>query len=97
MPEVAQAQALKWRHQASKKKLSDLTVIFVEYALSLKWSPEQIAGVSKIIELPVSHEWIYFHIQKDKLNGGQLYKQLRHGHRKYRKGLKLNEQLFPIE
>lgn len=40
LPEVAQAQALKRRHQASKKKLSDLTVTFVEYALSLKWSPE---------------------------------------------------------
>jgi IS30 family transposase len=35
---------------------------------------------------PVSHEWIYQYIANDKLSGGQLYKHLRQGRKKYRKG-----------
>ena len=53
---------------------------------AFKWSPEQIAGVGKIIGHKVSHEWIYGYVQRDKLTGGKLYKKLRHGRRKYRKG-----------
>lgn len=35
---------------------------------------------------PVSHEWIYQHVQADKAKGGELYKHQRQGHRLYRKG-----------
>ena len=40
------------------KAIFTLTIFmfFVEYALSHKWSPEQIAGVSKIVGYTVSHE-----------------------------------------
>ena len=41
------------------------------------WSPEQISGVSAQSEHPVSHEWIYQRILKDKQNGGELYRYLR--------------------
>jgi IS30 family transposase len=44
-----------------------------------QWSPEQIVGYSKANNIPmVSHERIYAFLRKDKLNGGILYKQLRH-------------------
>ncbi len=86
MPEVAQAKALKRRSQAAKFRISELTITFVEFGLNQKWSPEQIAGVGKIIGHHVSHEWIYRYVQRDKLRGGRLYKQLRQSHRRYRKG-----------
>ena len=86
LPEVAQAKALKRRSHAAKFKISELTITFVEFGLNQKWSPEQIAGVGKIIGHHVSHEWIYRYVQRDKLRGGRLYKQLRQSHRRYRKG-----------
>ena len=43
----------------------------------------------------VSHEWIYGYIQRDKLRGGKLFKQLRHGHRKYRKGSRAKRVIIP--
>lgn len=86
LPEVAHAKTVKQRGQAAKYSVPALTITFVEFGLSQKWSPEQIAGVGKIIGHSVSHEWIYGYIQRDKLRGGKLFKQLRHGHRKYRKG-----------
>lgn len=44
-----------------------------------QWSPEQIKGYCDCnnIEM-VSHERIYQYIRKDKLNGGDIYKHLRH-------------------
>ncbi len=41
LPEVAQAKAVKRRCQASKFKISELTITFVEFGLNEKWSPEQ--------------------------------------------------------
>jgi len=44
-----------------------------------QWSPEQIVGYCKSHKIPmVSHERIYAYIRKDKLQGGNLYKHLRH-------------------
>ncbi len=62
------------------------TVFFVEAALNWLWSPEQISAVGHIIGRPVSHEWIYQHVTCDKAEGGELYKLLRQGKRRYRKG-----------
>ena len=51
-----------------------------------QWSPEQICGWSERQDIDmVSHERIYQFIWQDKANGGQLYLQLRHGSKKYRK------------
>ncbi|NJD85610.1 hypothetical protein EWM60_11100 [Candidatus Erwinia dacicola] len=50
------------------------------------WSPEQISAIGDIIGRPVSHEWIYQHVSGDKVQGGKLYKLLRQGKRRYRKG-----------
>lgn len=44
-----------------------------------QWSPEQIVGYCKSRNiLMVSHERIYVFIREDRLNGGSLYKHLRH-------------------
>ncbi len=95
LPEVAHAKTIKRRCQAAKYSIPALTMTFVEFGLGQKWSPEQIAGVGKIIGRPVSHEWIYSYIQRDKLRGGKLYKQLRHGRRKYRKGSRAKRIIIP--
>jgi IS30 family transposase len=44
-----------------------------------QWSPEQIVGYCKSHDIPmVSHERIYAYIREDKMQGGNLFKQLRH-------------------
>lgn len=95
LPEVAQAKTHKRRRQAAKYSVPELTITFVEFGLEQKWSPEQIAGVGNIIGLRVSHEWIYGYVQRDKLCGGKLYKQLRQGHRRYRKGSREKRIIIP--
>lgn len=51
-----------------------------------QWSPEQISGrIYKDIGEQVSHEWIYQYIYTDRKSGGDLYKNLRHGHRQRKK------------
>ena len=42
-------------------------------ALVADWSPEQISGVGDMINCPVSHEWIYRYVARDKANGGTRY------------------------
>jgi IS30 family transposase len=36
----------------------------------------------------VSHEWIYRFVAQDKRSGGKLYRHLRQGHKRYRRGKK---------
>lgn len=95
LPEVAHAKTIKRRCQAAKYGIPALTITFVEFGLSQKWSPEQIAGVGKIIGYPVSHEWIYGYVQRDKLRGGKLYKDLRQSRRRYRKGSRAKRVIIP--
>ncbi|TBR44926.1 IS30 family transposase, partial [Marinomonas agarivorans] len=82
-PSVAQRRAQYRRRHAAKSQISQKTIDYVEFGLSLKWSPEQISGVSRLIGLPVSHEWIYGYVQRNKRQGGKLYKHLRHSGRRY--------------
>ncbi len=63
-----------------------MTIRYVELALSWQLWPEQISGAGQLMGMPVSHEWIYRYIAADKMQGGQLYKALRQGHKRYRKG-----------
>ena len=74
------------RRSAARRSIGPDTVFYVETGLCWKWSPEQISAICKRIGSPVSHEWIYQHVQADKANGGELYKHLRQGKRRYRKG-----------
>lgn len=95
LPEIAQSKSVKRRKAAAKYLVSTLAMTFVEFGLSEKWSPEQIACVSKFIGHPVIHEWIYGYVQRDKLTVDKLYKQLRHGRRKYRKGSRTKRVIIP--
>ncbi|HBR2127688.1 TPA: IS30 family transposase [Klebsiella variicola] len=85
---AAEAQRLSEarRRSAARRSIGPDTVFYVETGLCWKWSPEQISAICKRIGSPVSHEWIYQHVQADKANGGELYKHLRQGKRRYRKG-----------
>ena len=58
----------------------------IEEKLKLKWSPEQISNRFKKVGLPyVSTESIYRHIKKDRVNGGELWKNLRYSHKRRRR------------
>ncbi|EAR3732971.1 IS30 family transposase, partial [Salmonella enterica] len=85
---AAEAQQLSRarRQAAAKRFIGPDTVFYVEVGLGWKWSPEQISAVCRRIGSPVSHEWIYQYVQTDKANGGELYRHLRQGKRRYRKG-----------
>jgi IS30 family transposase len=63
-----------------------------------QWSPDQISGwLKKQGRASVSHERIYQHIWKDKRNGGELWRCLRHSGKKYnrRKGKNSGRGLIP--
>ena len=94
-PQQAHDQTLQRRTGSRKFKVPEETVLYVELALSWQWSPEQISGVGQRIGRPVSHEWIYRHVAADKAQGGKLYKQLRQGHKRYRKGVNSKRSVIP--
>ena len=57
------------QHRVATKTWSD-----VEKLLRKDWSPEQISGwLATEKALPISHEWIYQYVYKDKRQGGDLY------------------------
>lgn len=62
-------------------------VATIDAKLRLQWSPEQISGWLRRQkgDRAVSHETIYKHIWRDKRQGGDLYKELRHHGKKYNK------------
>jgi IS30 family transposase len=76
------------------KKVED----FVREKLLQEWSPEQISGYAKRHFLfSISHERIYQFILADKEKGGNLYKHLRHQHKKYRKRYGSPQRQGPIK
>ena len=68
-------------------KMTPKNIKIIEHKLSsYQWSPVQISGRLKDeMKINISHESIYKHIWKDKLQGGLLYKHLRHRGKKYTK------------
>jgi transposase, IS30 family len=76
------------RHTCKAKavKMTDEIKYIVSICLQHDWSPEQIAGRLREEEaVSLHHETIYQYLLTDKANGGQLYKQLRHQEKTYRK------------
>ncbi len=76
------------RHKNKKKaiKLTERVKKYIEEKLLLKWSPEQISGYAKRHNIfNISHERIYRFVAEDKKNKGNLYKNLRHGNKRYRR------------
>ena len=94
-PGVAQELAFERRQEASKYRIPEQTREYVEMMLTEDWSPEQIAQVGKRIGHPVSHEWIYRYVARNRAWGGQLYRHLRQGHKRYRKGKQSKRSVIP--
>lgn len=68
------------------KKIKGTTKKRIVQMLQEDWSPEQISGRLAINGVSISLEAIYQFIIRDKANGGELYKHLRHsGKRRYKK------------
>jgi transposase, IS30 family len=86
-PEFANelADEKKERFRTSRGFDQQIKKTVEKYIIKEQWSPEQIVGYCKKENIKmVSHETIYAHIRKDKADGGELYKHLRHK-LKYRK------------
>jgi len=76
------------RHKQKKKATvwTPSTERYVREKLKLDWSPEQISGrMKREGKRAISHESIYRYIYANKVNGGTLYRHLRHKNRKYHK------------
>ncbi|WP_407478118.1 IS30 family transposase [Elizabethkingia anophelis] len=75
------AQSFSEDRRVSKKRYRRFTEeikAFVERKIKKRWSPEQIAGYCRANSIPmVSHERIYQYVYTDKLNGGDLWTNLR--------------------
>ncbi|KZN41028.1 hypothetical protein N475_01210 [Pseudoalteromonas luteoviolacea DSM 6061] len=87
-PQNAHAYFVKRREAARKYRIPPQRMEYVCFLLSIDWSPEQISNVLTSVGETVSHEWIYRYIARDKFRGGKLYRHLRQGHKRYRRGLK---------
>ena len=73
----------------AKTVTGDVRVV-VEARLRLKHSPDQISGKLGKQGVAVSHESIYKHVQRDRNDGGDLWRNLRiNGKRRYRRRSKV--------
>ncbi|CAE6944425.1 and there are a few more such examples along the aa-chain (ex R Arg changed with H His) [Vibrio sp. B1FLJ16] len=87
-PNEAQLLSIKKRRTARKYRIPKERVDFIRLLLETDWSPEQISNVLTKVGAAVSHEWIYRFVAQDKRLGGKLYRHLRQGHKRYRRGKK---------
>ncbi len=85
-PKHAHASSVSRRKAARKYRVPVERIEFIRLLLTVDWSPEQIANVLTKAGASVSHEWIYRYVAIDKRQGGKLYRHLRQGHKRYRKG-----------
>jgi IS30 family transposase len=85
-PRQAQSKAETRRRLAAKPlKMTMAAIGLIEAKIKDDWSPGQVSGWLKREHCTaVSHERIYQHIWTDKLEGGSLYKHLRHSGKKRR-------------
>ncbi len=88
--DFADARATERRRLASSipRIMTSEMKATIDSCLNQQWSPVQISGrLKQQGQKTVSHESIYKHIRTDKKDGGDLYKNLRHGGKKYNKRL----------
>ena len=81
----AQKKAKERRKGIGPRRISEAVKEAVITHLDLGHSPEQIAAVLGQQALGVSHTWIYAYIRKDRKQGGQLFRSLRHQGKKRRR------------
>lgn len=83
-----QAETFAKEREKSKKRscIGEGSIAYMKEKIKLKWSPEQISGRIKLEGISsVSHETIYKYLQEDKKEGGELYLNLRHKNKRYKK------------
>ena len=92
--DLAQRKYLKRQtYKAKPRTFTPEVMDYVKDMLSLKYSPEQIAGVAKLKgDKCVSHERIYQFIWKDKRQNGTLHLDLRNRGRHYKKRSVVNDK-----
>lgn len=80
-PDFAQELSTERKERfASNRKFTPSIEKYVREQIEQEqWSPEQIVGYCKSQNIPmVSHQRIYAYIHEDKMQGGTLFKHLRH-------------------
>jgi len=85
-PGLASGMARARRRKSRRgSRFSQRELRLVDWQLRRQWSPEQISGRLRLTkELSISHETIYRYVWQDKVDGGNLHKELR-GSRKQRR------------
>jgi IS30 family transposase len=74
----ARCNQRRWEANQKRRRKRPETRRWVLQKLKLRWSPQQIAGRSKIDgPEPVSHEYVYNLLYRDKKRGGRLYRLLK--------------------
>lgn len=82
-----QARSNMIRNQENNNPNAETVVLIEQLIIQKQWSPEQISNWLKLNkDESVSHTWIYQHIAKDRIWGGELSNHLRRGGRPYSKG-----------
>lgn len=86
-PKQAHLMAVERRREANKcVKMTPEIIGLIEKFLCQDFSPEQVSGfLATKHNIQISHESIYQHVLADKARGGNLYRHLRHAHKKRKK------------
>lgn len=86
-PKQAHFLALVRSKKANKFiKMTPDVINLIERFIRQDFSPEQVSGyLARQYNIQVSHETIYKYVFADKAKGGNLYRHLRHGHKKRKK------------
>ncbi len=86
-PRQAHLMTVERRQKANKYvKMTPQVIGLIEGFLCQDFSPEQVSGfLARKHNIQISHESIYQHVLGDKARGGNLYRHLRHAHKKRKK------------
>lgn len=86
-PKQAHSIAISRKQNANKHiKLTSDIIGLIEQCIRQDFSPEQVSGfLNRMYNIQVSHESIYQYVIADKARGGDLYRHLRHSHKKRKK------------
>ena len=77
-PQFADRQALRRRAEKAGPRIPASVWTEIEAGIKEYLSPDQVSGLRRSMgQYPVSHEWIYQHIYRDKASGGDLHTYLR--------------------
>lgn len=86
IPQLADRAAAKRKRSKGVARIPAKTLKFVESRLKRQHSPDQISKELRIDGyVTMSHQSIYAFVERNRLNGGKLFKNLRHANKKRKK------------